>query len=762
MAVWQFLVHDAAAGFHRKHKSVVAAGRCGKFAKRRWAHKVDRIVREHTNTPLLKQNKRTVMRLRSADWRLLGLGIAGLALGVGFVSWVIRTESERELVRGAQLTGVRWVQLASLAVPDLALAMSGNGITPAARAQMLRLLSSGDVFRFKLFDPQGHRVLSSDDLAKPGEPSQPGESDGMARELEGAIRPDLRSKVLGGQMHSDVIRDAVLARPAVGSTAGPAESLAVSRAIHSETYVPLLVDGKVQGVVQVYENQIERAKSIRQGVWRAVGAILLFALVMLAFALYQLWRRMGLQRGAHARVRYMAHHDALSGALNRASFTEVLEKAAWRRTEGGPSFSLLCIDLDRFKEVNDSLGHAAGDEVLRLATQRLNDAVREGDKVARLGGDEFAILLLGIASVEAVTPLAQRVVQTLAQPFDVGDQRVRCGGSVGIAIHGLDATDPDDLLGKADLALYRAKANGRGTFSFYDVAMDRQMQARRELTRDLRGAIAGDQLALFYQPLYSNDGVTLTGYEALLRWQHPTLGSVPPVEFIPLAEETGLIESIGQWVLNRACFDAAAWPDPLTVAVNLSAAQFTSGDLVGSVRQALAESGLHAQRLELEITESLLMNNTEDVMATLRALADMGVPIAMDDFGTGYSSLAYLWRFPFDKVKIDRAFTHNLGHDAKVGLIVRSIITLAHSLDIRVNAEGVETPSQMAALQEHGCDELQGFLLGRPRPAQGLTHRGRVRPNSTHGALHGRPPARGSLFAELDLDMPNSRPMPLN
>ena len=706
-----------------------------------------------TNTPLHQQKKRTVTRLRSADWRLLALSIAGIALGVGLVSWVIRSESERALGRGAQLAGVLWVQLATLAVPELAQAMAGDDVTPAARAQMLRLVNRGDVFRFKLFDSQGHRLLSSEDLAKPGVPPQPSESGGIPRELDGALRPDLRSKVLGGQVHSDLFRDAVSARPAVDT--------AVGRTVHSETYVPLLQDGKLLGVVRVDEDQAERVKSIRQGVWRGMGAILLFALVMLAFALYQLWRRMGLQRGAHARVRYMAHHDALSGALNRASFTEVLEKAAWRRTEGGPSFSLLCIDLDRFKEVNDSLGHAAGDEVLRLATQRLNDAVREGDKVARLGGDEFAILLLGIASVEAVTPLAQRVVHALAQPFDVGDQRVRCGGSVGIAIHGLDATDPDDLLGKADLALYRAKANGRGTFSFYDVAMDRQMQARRELTRDLRGAIAGDQLALFYQPLYSNDGVTLTGYEALLRWQHPTLGSVPPVEFIPLAEETGLIVPIGQWVLNRACFDAATWPDPLTVAVNLSAAQFTSGDLVGAVRQALAESGLGAQRLELEITESLLMNNTEDVMATLRALADMGVPIAMDDFGTGYSSLAYLWRFPFDKVKIDRAFTHNLGHDAKVGLIVRSIITLAHSLDIRVNAEGVETPSQMAALQEHGCDELQGFLLGRPRPAQGLTHKGRVRPDSTHGPLHGRPPARGSLFAELDLDMPNSRPMPL-
>ena len=683
-----------------------------------------------------------VMRLRSADRRLLAFWVTGFVLAFFFLGWVIRAESERELRRSAQQAGERWAQLATHTMPDLARALSGDGITPAAREQLLRLGRSSGAFRFKLFDAAGRRVLLSDDLAQPGALPPPSESEGIGHAAQDTAKLAIRNQVLAGQVHSEVIREARPGRPAV----------------YSETYVPVMRDGKVLGVMEVYVDQTELAASIGDVVTRILGAALLVLLLMLAIAGYQFRLRLNQQRGAQARVRYMAHHDALSGALNRTSFSEVLEKAAWRRAEGGPSFSLLCIDLDRFKEVNDSMGHAAGDEVLRLATQRLKDAVREGDQVARLGGDEFAILLPGVASVEAVTPLAQRVVQALAQPYDVHGQRVRCGGSVGIAIHGLDATDPDDLLGKADMALYRAKADGRGTFSFYDVAMDRQMQARRELTQDLRGAVAGDQLTLHYQPLYGSDGLTLTGYEALLRWQHPTLGNVPPVEFIPLAEETGLIDAIGQWVLQRACLDAAAWPAPLRVAVNLSAAQFASGDLVGTVSQALADAGLSARRLELEITESLLMNNTDAVLATLRALADMGVPIAMDDFGTGYSSLAYLWRFPFDKVKIDRAFTHNLQNDAKVGLIVRSIITLAHSLDIRVNAEGVETPSQMAVLQEHGCDELQGFLLGRPGPTQGLTHIGRALPDLALARL----PARGSLFAELALDMPTTRPAPLN
>jgi diguanylate cyclase (GGDEF)-like protein len=682
------------------------------------------------------------MRMRSADWKLFAAWVVGVVLAAACLGWVIRAESARQLQQGAEQSGLRWARFASRTVPDLGVAFAGGGITPAARDQLQRLRRADDIFRFKLFDPAGRLVLLSDDLDRADATLNPSATDGIGHDAAGGAKVHIRDKVLAGQAHVELKREARPDRPA----------------IYSEAYVPVLQDGKVLGVVEVYVDQVERATSVESAFSRIAGAILLVLVLMLAVAGYQLWLRLRQQRRAEARVRYMAHHDALSGALNRASFTEALQQAAWRRNEGGPGFALLCLDLDHFKEVNDTMGHAAGDEVLRVATQRLNDAVREGDKVARLGGDEFAILLSGVSSVEAVTPLAQRMVEALAVPFEVHDQRVRCGGSVGIAIYGVDATEPEDLLGKADLALYRAKADGRGTFSFYDQAMDRQMQSRRELTRDLRGAIGNNQLSLHYQPLYGNDGHTLTGYEALLRWQHPLHGNIPPVEFIPLAEETGLIDAIGVWVLQRACADAATWPAPLTVAVNLSAAQFSSGDLVGAVTQALTAAGLSPRRLELEITESLLMSNTDEVLKTLRTLSALGVPIAMDDFGTGYSSLAYLWRFPFDKVKIDRAFTHNLGSDPKVDLIVKSIITLAHSLDIRVNAEGVETSSQMAALQGHGCDELQGFLLGRPGPLQLLTHKGRAAADSMPQWL----PARESLFAELQLDLPPTRPAPLN
>jgi predicted signal transduction protein with EAL and GGDEF domain len=327
---------------------------------------------------------------------------------------------------------------------------------------------------------------------------------------------------------------------------------------------------------------------------------------------------------------------------------------------------------------------------------------------------------------------------------------VQVAGSVGAAVYGTDGTGREELLHRADLALYRAKSNGRGTFSFYDPDMDQQLQARRAIVRDLRQALLERQLHLHFQALYESDGRTLSGYEALLRWTHPQRGPIPPAEFIPIAEESGLIEELGRWVLSRACREARRWPASLSVSVNLSAAQFKRGNLVQTVADCLAKAGLPAHRLELEITESLLMSNTEQVVQTLHALTGMGVRIAMDDFGTGYSSLAYLWRFPFDKVKIDRAFTQNLDQDPKVDLIVRSIVTLAHSLDIRVNAEGVETQAQLQRLQDHGCDELQGFLLGRPTPVEALNHR---------GAAAAKPPTLPR--AQTDFAPLATMPMPL-
>jgi diguanylate cyclase (GGDEF)-like protein len=476
--------------------------------------------------------------------------------------------------------------------------------------------------------------------------------------------------------------------------------------------MPLRQGSAAPGQLRLTVELAASAERVRSSALTVAAAGALALMLLSAVGGWRLW----LQRRAEERVRYLAHHDVLSGALNRASFSDEIDTAILRHTRSGTGFAVLCLDLDRFKEVNDSLGHAAGDDVLRQVAQRLFQTVRQGDQLARLGGDEFAILQSGVRQPEDVTRLAKRVIAKLSEPFELSGQSVVCGASVGAAIFGVDAVEKEDLLHKADLALYRAKSEGRGEFSFYDASMDAQLQERRTLTRDLRQALESDQLQLYFQPLYEGDGESLVGYEALVRWRHPQRGFVPPSEFVPLAEDTGLIDPLGRWVLRRACAEAARWPEHLSVAVNLSAAQFRNGDLIEIVARALDESGLPSSRLGVEITESLLMSNTEQVISALRKLSAMGVRIAMDDFGTGYSSLAYLWRFPFDKLKIDRAFTQNMENDPKVSLIVRSIISLAHSLQIRVNAEGVETEHQLETLRRHGCDELQGYLLGRPAP----------------------------------------------
>ena len=526
--------------------------------------------------------------IRWNDWRNLTMWGMALTLSLLCLGWVIRNESTRQLENSAEAAGLRWADFISRTVPDLHRAFAGQGFTPAARDQLLKLRKADSVFRFKLFDPAGELILVSDDLDNPKVARVPSPSDGIGQHHNGGKKSHIRSKVLSGVNNIELKREQRADRPAV----------------YSEVYVPVLRGQVVLGVVEVYVDQTKEAGAIANAFFRiAIAVAAVIGLMLLAFG-YQFWLRLRAQRLAEARVQYMANHDALSGAMNRSSFNEALNRATWRREAGGPGFSLLCIDLDHFKDVNDRLGHAAGDEVLRVATQRLREAVREGDAVARLGGDEFAVLLSGVTSEATVSPLAQRVVKLLAEPYDVAGQRVICGGSVGAAIHGVDGTDQAELLHKADLALYRAKAAGRGNYSFYDAATDERLKARRQLTQDLQEALHSEQLSLHYQSLHDSRNQALTGYEALLRWNHPTRGNVPPLDFIPLAEETGLIDALGLWVLNRACKDAASWPDPLTVAINLSPAQLVHSDLVGLVRNALAESGLPARRLEIEITES--------------------------------------------------------------------------------------------------------------------------------------------------------------
>jgi diguanylate cyclase (GGDEF)-like protein len=380
----------------------------------------------------------------------------------------------------------------------------------------------------------------------------------------------------------------------------------------------------------------------------------------------------------------------------------------------------LLLDLDHFKNVNDTLGHPCGDRLLEMAAERLSSVTRDTDTVARMGGDEFAILQMAISQPSDATALALRVIDAIGAPYLIDGHQVVIGTSVGIAVGPTDGTSPEDLLRNADLALYRAKADGRGTFRFFEHGMDLQMQERRTLEADLRRAMQAGEFELHYQPVVNLESGDVRGFEALMRWRHPDKGMVPPANFIALAEEIGCIIPLGEWAIRQACATAAAWPEPLEVAVNLSPVQFSTPGLVQVVMSALAASGLPARRLELEITESTLLQDSESTLATLYNLRSLGVRIAMDDFGTGYSSLSYLQSFPFDKIKIDRSFIRDVADGVGSLNIVRAVAAMAKGLGMTTTAEGVETQEQLDAVRSEGCTEMQGFLFGRPLPADEL------------------------------------------
>ena len=425
---------------------------------------------------------------------------------------------------------------------------------------------------------------------------------------------------------------------------------------------------------------------------------------------------------SEATIRYQAHHDALTGLPNRVLFRKQLQEALVRARRSGEDLAVHFLDLDGFKNVNDTLGHAVGDELLKSIAGRLQNTVRHADKIARLGGDEFAVLQLAAELPSGAGVLAGRLIDAVKAPCVVDEHQILVGASIGIAVLRTDGIhfNPDDLLKSADLAMYRAKADGRGRFCFFEPEMDARAQARRSLELDLRRALAQRGFELHYQPLVNLQSDSVTAFEALLRWPHPEREWISPADFIPLAEETGLIVPLGDWVLRQACRDAATWSPDIKVAVNLSPIQFKAGDLVQSVADALTESGLAPQRLELEITESVLLDKTETSIAVLHRLRELGVAISLDDFGTGYSSLSYLRNFPFDKIKIDQSFVSHMAREHQSGAIVSAIAGLGDSFGIPTTAEGVETAEQLERLRAQGCTEVQGFLISRPIPAAGI------------------------------------------
>jgi diguanylate cyclase (GGDEF)-like protein len=451
---------------------------------------------------------------------------------------------------------------------------------------------------------------------------------------------------------------------------------------------------------------------------KRMAPALALALVLTALGvslLVQRLRRSSTElQASEAQAQHLAFHDALTGLPNRALFIDRLDRSLIETRRDGARIALLYLDLDRFKNVNDTLGHPAGDDLIRELGDRLTGLTRGKDCVARLGGDEFAILQCGVTSPEDVVALCERVIQAVSHPFELLGNSAFVGVSIGVAVAPDSGVDRAELMRKADIALYRAKFEGRNRFRIFSEEMDFFVQRRRRIEVELRDALAsGDQLKLVYQPLYATNSGAMCGIEALLRWSHPKHGAVSPGVFIPIAEESGLIHPIGDWVLREACLAGKRWP-VRRVAVNVSAVQFRSPLFASKVLDTLRETGLEPSRLELEITESVLLDLAEIVEPTFNTLRSAGVRIALDDFGTGYSSLTYLQKFPVDKIKIDRSFVHNLDADAASDAIVQAIVDLARAMGVEVTAEGVETEAQRDALKRIGCDELQGFLLSSP------------------------------------------------
>jgi diguanylate cyclase (GGDEF)-like protein len=632
---------------------------------------------------------------RTSNWRLLIvpalISAAIIAAGIASV-WSVADHLLRD---DARSTAVAWAEFLKDNVADLDQLLETGEVSPESLAFFRIATKFGRVFRYHIFDPSGRIVVSSDRL----------EAGTTIGQLEGHDERKVFSQAIrDGRFEVELKEGTPPRRPS----------------FYSEAYVPIVDAGRLQGVIEVYVDLGDKSARYQQ----TFGYVILGLAVLLALAASLpgglIWRKMQELRRAEERIRHLAHHDILTGLPNRSLFRDRLEHAMARSRRMQSPVAVMCLDLDRFKEINDTLGHPAGDKLLKIVAERLGTCVRETDTVARLGGDEFAVVQVDVAEAEGVAVLARRILMALAQPIDLDGHEVSCSGSIGIAMYPEDGDDPDRLLKNADIALYRAKADGRNTHSFFESEMNVRLRLRRELQSDLHRALANGEFEVRYQPLLDALDGNLTGFEALLRWHHPERGLMLPLEFIPLAETSGLIKPLGQWVLQQACSEAAAWPAPLKVAVNLSPAQFHHADLVGLVEDALDVAGLEAGRLELELTERIFASETAGALEGLKRLKERGVRFSMDDFGTGYSSLSYLRRFPFDRIKIDASFVGELETSSDASAIVAAIIRLARGLGMAATAEGVETEQQLAYLRTNGCEEVQGYYFSPPIPADGI------------------------------------------
>lgn len=618
--------------------------------------------------------------------------VAALAILLTGTGMTLKITTDHLLRQDAMSTARSWASFLAASVTDLEQIAGGEQPSAASLRFFLSARNSGEVFHYEIFNRNGYSQLVST-------------REKIALVDLSEYSPDAARSVVDGRPIVDVREGSSPDRPA----------------FFARAYVPVQTDGRLTAVVAAYVDETEQRKNVHNTFLTA--AVFLCLLSGLAFSIPAIaWYRETKVKQADRRIRFLAHHDALTGLTNRPHLIEKLERALAHLPNRGGSLAVHFIDVDRFKEVNDTLGHDGGDFLLKSIAERLRATVRIDDVVARLGGDEFVVVQYDVAGRTQAESFARHLATAVNAPVKFKQHEILTTASIGVALAPEQATTAEQLLKSADLALYAAKAAGRNCIRFFLPEMDTALQARIELERTIREAVLNDRFELHYQPLFEMSQRRLAGFEALIRLPAADGTLIPPLTFIPVAEELRLIDQIGAWVLREACRTAATWPEHLTVAVNLSPTQFVAGSISGIVAAALKEAGLAAHRLELEITESLLLGNTETIMAQLLTLKAMGVAIVMDDFGAGYSSFSYLWRFPFDKIKIDRSFIQGLdGSHCQVGTVVKAIIALGRELHMRVTVEGVETANQAAFLESADGDQAQGFFFGRPVPASELS-----------------------------------------
>lgn len=621
--------------------------------------------------------------------RNVALFFAVLGVLVGGTWMTVKITTDHLLNQDATSTAQSWARFLAVSVTDLEQIASGEQPSAASMTFLQSARKSGEVFRYEIFNRDGYSQLVS-------------ERDRIALVDLSEHSDDAARSVTTGQPIVDVNEDASAEQPASFARA----------------YVPVLVDGRAIAVVAAYVDQTAQRRDFYHTFVTAAASLCLLTGLAFAIPAIAWYRRTKEKQHADRRIRFLAHHDSLTGLANRAQLVERLEAALAVLPLQGASLGVHFIDLDRFKEVNDTLGHDGGDFLLKSVAERLRAVTRVGDVVARLGGDEFVVVQTGVSGKDQAEAFASRLISAVTAPMMIKEREIVATASVGVARAPEDGSSSERLLKGADLALYKAKADGRNCVRFFLPEMDTELQTRLDLERKIRDAVLQNRFELHYQPLFEMADRSLIGFEALIRLPAEDGSLIPPLTFIPVAEDMRLIDKIGAWVLQEACRTAATWPEHLTVAVNLSPAQFSVGSVSDIVAAALKETGLAAHRLELEITETLLLGNSEAIMLELKTLKALGVAIVMDDFGTGYSSLSYLWRFPFDKIKIDRSFMQGFeGSGRDVETVVKTIIALGRELHMRVTVEGVETAKQAAFLDNANGDQAQGFFFGRPLPA---------------------------------------------